>query len=517
MGIRSRIFLCLIGLLSLLAALTLVTLRWHGQQKAAQLEELEARGELHRVLETLRVVTLGLDSVLKTWAYRQDLNAYFADPHPQSRPGGIGVDALKAANIDFLALLDSSGQLKGAIEVPGARGEKPLTEALKMPPRAYSAYVKASPEVRGCGAIKVKAQIGLVCFGPTFSTDQTASPANHMLLGRWMTNETLQEVTQATGVMFALVEEPTPELIAKSQGLVGKIFDKEKVQIWPHERDLELRSPLTNIFGQDIAEVRISWPRRIEQLQDSSYQTTQTVVLALIVTCAVLLMLLLDRVVVQRLNLLRAELSKIVDSRRWAGQVSVKGGDELAALARYTRELVAIVQQQVQELQNLSQTDALTGLSNRRVFDERLALILAQHARQQVPAALILMDVDHFKKYNDNYGHLAGDEALQKVALCLRSALRRELDLPVRLGGEEFGVLLQGVNAEQARLVAEQIRAALQEMAITHIANRPLGVMTMSLGVAVVSDADNATTLFHRADAALYQAKAQGRNRVYQA
>ena len=515
MGLRSRILFYLIGMLSLVAALTLVTLRWHGQQKAAQMEELEARGEIHRVMETLQVLTLGLDSVWKTWAYRQDLIAYFADPHPQTRPGGIGVDALQVANIDFLALLDPSGQLKGVIEVPDARGEKSLTKALNTPSHPYSAYIKASPDASGCGAIDVQTKVGLVCFGPTLGTDQGGAPRDHMVLGRWVTNQTLEEVSRATGVMFALVDEATPALTAKSQKLADKLFSKDRVQILPHEQDIELRATVSSIFGQDIAEVRIRWPRRIEQQQDDSYQTTQMVVLALIVSGGVFLMLLLDRVVVRRLNLLRGELSTIVDSRRWAGQVSVKGGDELAALARYTRELVDIVQQQVQELKSLSQTDALTGLPNRRAFDERLAFILAQHMRQQVPAALILMDVDHFKKYNDNYGHLAGDEALQRVAQCLRSALRRELDLPVRLGGEEFGVLLQGVNAEQAALAAEHIRAALQQMAITHSASRPLGVLTMSLGVAVVTDSDNATTLYHRADAALYKAKQQGRNRVH--
>jgi diguanylate cyclase (GGDEF)-like protein len=171
----------------------------------------------------------------------------------------------------------------------------------------------------------------------------------------------------------------------------------------------------------------------------------------------------------------------------------------------------------VQELKNLSQTDTLTGLPNRRAFNERLDHILAQHARQQLPAAFILMDVDYFKKYNDTYGHPAGDEALQHIAKCLRTSLRRELDLPARLGGEEFGVLLQGVTVEQAWDVAEQIRTALQGLAITHSASPPLQVMTMSLGVAVVTDKDNATTLYRRADEALYRAKDLGRNRVAQA
>lgn len=207
----------------------------------------------------------------------------------------------------------------------------------------------------------------------------------------------------------------------------------------------------------------------------------------------------------------------IVDSRKWTGGITVSGRDELAALAGYTNELVGIVRQQVEELRTLSQTDAMTGLPNRRAFNERLEYILAQQARQQLPAALILMDVDHFKKYNDTYGHPAGDEALQKIAHCLRTSLRRELDMPARLGGEEFGVLLQGVTAAQACAAAELIRATLQGLAIEHRASPPLGVMTLSLGVAALTDKDNATTLYRRADEALYRAKDLGRNRVMQA
>lgn len=517
MGLRRRISLYLVSILSVLALLTLIVLRWGSHEKAAQQEEVEARADLHRLMSTLQARTLEVNGTLKSWANWSALYQHLLHRTTQFRQNELSVDALAVANVDFLLLLDLQGKVVDMSEVPGAQGETPVTEETQQRGYAYPGYANLSPTGRGCGAIKARSRVALVCFSPVVDSEGKGSPRGLVVIGQWLSDEMVQQVSELTGIRFSIVDVPNAPLIVKSPLVVDNVFRQELVQVMAHEHDIELRYPITSLFGNDIAQVRMSWPRRHAQLASSSYDTTQAVVIALILTCGVLLVLLLDRVVVRRLNRLREELALIVDSKRWTGEVTVSGHDEMAALARYAQELVAVVRHQVQELKNLSQTDALTGLPNRRAFNERLEHMLAQYARQQLPAALILMDVDFFKKYNDSYGHPAGDEALQKVAQCLRSCLRRELDLPARLGGEEFGVLLLGVSAEQAVAVAEQIRAYFQGMGIAHRANLPLGVMTMSLGVAAVSATDTTTSLYRRADAALYQAKTQGRNRVNQA
>lgn len=514
MGLRRRISLYLVSILSILALLTLVALRWGSHEKATQLEEIEARGDLHRLMSTLQARTLEVNGTLKSWANRTALYEHLVAPTPQFRQNELSVEALAVANIDFLLLLDLEGHVLDMTEVPGAHGETPVTEDTKRQLYAYPGYVKSSPKGSGCGAIKAQSRVALVCFSPVLNSEGKGRPHGFTVIGQWLSDEMIKQVSDVTGITFSIVDVPAQPLITRSPAVGNPVFRQEVVQVFAHDSDIELRYPIISLFGNDIAQVRMTWPRKHAQLANSSYDITQAVVIALIVSCGLLLVLLIDLVVVRRLNLLREELAHIVDSRRWTGEITISGHDELAALARYARELLGVVRHQVKALKNLSQTDSLTGLPNRRAFNERLEHILAQHARQQMPAALVLMDVDYFKKYNDSYGHPAGDEALQKIAQCLRASLRRELDLPARLGGEEFGVLLQGVSAEQASLAAEHIRAALQEMGIAHGANRPLGVMTMSLGVAAVADNDTATTLYRRADEALYQAKAQGRNRV---
>lgn len=157
----------------------------------------------------------------------------------------------------------------------------------------------------------------------------------------------------------------------------------------------------------------------------------------------------------------------------------------------------------------LSQTDALTGLPNRRAFDGAFAL---QAARRDA-MALLLIDVDHFKRYNDRHGHLAGDEALRGVAQAMRGALR-EQDLLARFGGEEFVALLPGTAEAAALAMAERLRAAVQAAAIVHH-DGAAPVVTVSVGVAVRAGegGPGAAALLAEADRALYAAKAAGRNR----
>ena len=169
------------------------------------------------------------------------------------------------------------------------------------------------------------------------------------------------------------------------------------------------------------------------------------------------------------------------------------------------------------ELSRLSDTDALTGLANRRQFDRRLAEECARAARHGTPLALLMLDVDHFKRYNDLRGHPAGDACLRRVAETLRTSSRRSADLVARVGGEEFAVLMPHHTAEEAAMQAERIAAALQAAALPHGDSPVSEWVTLSIGgaqVAAPGTAHSAAELLRQADVALYAAKQAGRNRV---
>ena len=168
------------------------------------------------------------------------------------------------------------------------------------------------------------------------------------------------------------------------------------------------------------------------------------------------------------------------------------------------------------QLAELARNDGLTGLFNRRHFDQQFDLALRQAARHDHPLGLVMIDVDFFKRYNDLYGHPEGDRCLQQVAAAIRSAVRRPGDIVARYGGEEMVVLLPDTDDAGAVTVAEGIRAAVLALAIPHEGN-PLGRVSISAGVAARAVGDHAAGgmgLLKRADMALYAAKAAGRNTV---
>jgi diguanylate cyclase (GGDEF)-like protein len=168
------------------------------------------------------------------------------------------------------------------------------------------------------------------------------------------------------------------------------------------------------------------------------------------------------------------------------------------------------------QLAQLARHDGLTGLSNRRHFDESLARSFAQSLRSQRPLALIMIDVDHFKLYNDSYGHPEGDRCLKTIARTIQTSLRRPDDFVARYGGEEMAVLLADTDAAGAALVAESIRAAVARLQLP-FSHHPAGYVTISAGTAVYPSpglSASADELLTAADRALYRAKAGGRNQV---
>ncbi|MFZ2406841.1 MAG: diguanylate cyclase [Methylobacter sp.] len=191
--------------------------------------------------------------------------------------------------------------------------------------------------------------------------------------------------------------------------------------------------------------------------------------------------------------------------------------------AQYHHELEKQIAERTAELSalnikllQLSETDALTGIANRHKYDIAMNIEWLRAIRERQPLALLIIDIDYFKQYNDQYGHQAGDECLQRVAEILNSSVQRVGDLAARYGGEEFAVILPGLNAPAAAKIAEKIRHTIESKRIPHVRNTPMPIVTVSIGVAsCMPDQDqHMSTLLYKADACLYQAKHNGRNRV---
>ena len=168
------------------------------------------------------------------------------------------------------------------------------------------------------------------------------------------------------------------------------------------------------------------------------------------------------------------------------------------------------------KLSQLAEQDGLTGLYNRRSFDQHLDRLWRQSRREESQLTLLLIDIDHFKAYNDAYGHQAGDDALKRVAEIIRLSAQRPLDIAARYGGEEFALLLFGPHGDNAHDMPERVREDVQALKIPHKASSTLPYLTVSIGAAIImpnAERSQAGAL-QMADEALYQAKEEGRNRI---
>lgn len=278
-------------------------------------------------------------------------------------------------------------------------------------------------------------------------------------------------------------------------------------QAWTRSRSWASRSPITGH----------PWYQLLELSRDEVYADLLDARNRILLLTALLTMIIggasiiVARQIIFPLRDLLHGARQVADGDLSA-EVPVTRDDELGTVATMFNHMVTQLRINQNRLLELATTDPLTGLANRKQLMTNLDLQLEAFRRHDVCFALLLLDIDFFKKVNDNYGHLAGDSVLIGVAGTLRSMLRK-LDTAARYGGEEFVVVLDTTDIEQARLTAERIRQAVENQIFVW-EEQELQV-TVSIGVGSISTNDRSTaSLIARVDAALYRAKSEGRNRV---
>lgn len=516
MGIRLKILLVFGVCFGLMAAATLLLLRQSVNDSYQTIERRELVAHMGRVLQGIESVQASLGSQTRDWAEWTDLYEYARNPraHGAWARANLVQQSLESANLSLIVLLDAKGAVLAKVAPPGA--------ALDMVSAATGAAIpmahfKADGRTSRCGLVATTQDLMAVCWARITRSDFSGAEAGTVVMGRLLTTDRQDKLRAQTGLPFEMQMRSArvlpegvvhwPDVLA-ANGVGARGFwtahDSQRYQLY---------YALQDILGQDLGQITLTLPRDVYQQGLLLYAQVRGQLVAMLLGTALVLALALDSLLLGRLRRFSAQLVRVRQGAAWDRRIHVQGGDELGLLAGEVNAMMGLIEAQMAGLTTLSMTDTLTGLPNRRAFDERLTLEFARQQRTVRALALLVLDVDYFKGYNDRYGHPAGDATLQTVAQVLRQACARASDLAARTGGEEFSVLLPETDARGALDIAQHIQHLLQVRAITHENSAVAKVVTASIGIAVARE-ESAQEFVQRADRALYRAKQQGRNRV---
>ncbi|MDE3270878.1 sensor domain-containing diguanylate cyclase [Pseudoalteromonas sp. G4] len=281
-------------------------------------------------------------------------------------------------------------------------------------------------------------------------------------------------------------------------------------------------SPYIHVQFNDIFDkpaLILSYPTPKRMFNDSVFETSMVVALMLSLLILLVIYFILTFMIIYPLRNLRNTVREVMDKGDFKLSTKIERADEIGRLALLIDILFNKVnvqqnalKQNNHQLKRLSDTDPLTGIANRRAMMH----VLEQLNEDAMPISVIMLDIDHFKKYNDSYGHQQGDLALKSVAKVLKQHSRRETDVVARYGGEEFAIILPNTCQNDALAIALTMCNELENHGIEHKESSVSAFLTASFGVSSCKEFDNFSieVLFHQADSALYKAKEQGRNCV---
>lgn len=507
MGLRGKVAIILaISTLAMLAG----ALAIHRSVVLPQL--LEAEGAADRL--NLRRIELSYDFVrrrLEDWAFDytvwDDAYAFARGENPGFGPENFLLSTLQRQRAHGVIYVDAAGRILYQAEVDLLR------EAFLTQPRLSPAEIaqllpsrlpaSAEPPELRSGLARVAAGALLYSSISIKRSDSSGDAPGNMLAYRLIEDDLLAEVSQHV------------QLPVKAH-LIDPAAGAPPVDSEYRDAEDRMRVVVDADDGSPLLQVEIELPpgtidRRV-------FPASMWAVLGVALGVFLLMLLLLERAVLLPVRRVVRHLQSIRDSANYGLRLAPQGSDEIAVLGRECDELIACVESQHRRLNDLSSLDELTGVANRRVFDQRLADFTALAKRRDTSFALLLCDLDAFKAYNDALGHVAGDTVLRRFGALLREAVVRESDVACRYGGEEFAVLLPDTDAEGAARVAARLHEQLAAQAIAHPQSPTGAWLTVSIGIAV-SRPNDATpegvgALVTRADEALYAAKHAGRNRT---
>jgi diguanylate cyclase (GGDEF)-like protein len=517
---RLRVALLLAAVLVVYIGLNMAALGGLVFPAIAGFEREDAERNIGRVTHAVRRELAFLQDFSRDWAHWDDTHAFVDAFNQDYFDGNLTEEVTESTPADVIALYGADGLPRHL----GIYALEPAAEAEAMLDRDGIVYREVVAPLLDSAAddsshrsliFVWERQPLLVSGHPILRSDGSGPPRGVLLMAAVLDEDRLARLAEQTLVAFSVVHQPAGQAPATGRGsFETRSGDRGTIHTVSTDH-LRLGASLAAADGTEF-EFITDFDRRLTR------QGAIVLVLALAISTLSFVLLvgglyyrLLARSFLLPLRAMVEVLQRIEDRRDLAARLPVEGAAELQRLARAFNAMMGEVEIQRDEITLLSLTDELTGLPNRRQFEQAWLREWQRSQRHGEPLAVLLVDVDRFKDYNDRYGHLDGDDCLRRVALAMKGALKRRTDFIARFGGEEFVLILPNTAADGALTAARRIRDAVRALQLRQ-EGAATGVVTISIGVhAATPDPDSRLDdWLAQADAALYDAKAAGRDRV---
>lgn len=478
------------------------------------LEAKADRKDAERVVIGVDMIRNRLSMITYDYGVWDDTYNYYTDKDNDYLANNYLVDMFIANELNVVVLTDASGQaIWSALADLNTEEFLPngvLNTTELTPYMADSTSAKPGAPISTSGIINTSNGIIIYASTSVQKSDDSGGSPGSILMGRYIDENTVDEIKDMVKIDFSLaLVKPEDSTLTDSHDFSG---------LYRNDNDT------INVTINDVSDrplLRLAVQLEPRTFNDQLLTRPMLTALAVMLACWLLVVLVLNHTLVHPILMMGGHLFEIRKtgdySKRLASTRKDEVGDlinECDRLIEYVEKQQLILTQQSKELHKLSFEDGLTGLANRRRFDQLLQDYWTLSQRDKTPISLIMCDIDFFKPFNDHYGHQLGDRALKKVADAIRKSISRQSDLAARYGGEEFVLILPNTDSPGAEVVASRIHDNIQQAAIVHQYSAVSSHVTISVGIATLdTDSDlSVEQLLRQADQALYQAKAQGRN-----
>lgn len=500
-----------------------------------------ARNNIDRVIRRLEAQRETIDFTVYDWSAWNDTYSFIQTGDPEYIESNLYPDTFLNFGFDVALFLNLDGEpVWGKVfDFPPEGGFVNLTETyLDGAVAAIAGFRKQIDteahidDQNASGIVELDGIPVLFVMRPIVKSDGSGPHQGYVVFGQFLDDELISTLSEQIVQDFSI--EPVSE--------TGVPASTDTYTLEVINRSTLSASKIYSIEGTPSLRAIAILPREITEL---GKEITFYGVALLVLLCAVLaaaLLALFRWMVVKPIMGLKADISSISNAMDYSLRASIKNNDEIGALSREFNSMLGMIEsnntellrlnaeltskhQKVLEIQGelqsanaelkrLSEHDSLTGLSNRLALEKKLEQAWEILSRTGDPLTVMLADIDHFKRYNDRYGHQAGDEALKQVAAILENAAQRKSDMAARYGGEEFLLVLPGTDVDAAMEIAALIREQIIAAGIEHDCNPVEPYLTISIGVSTVVPHSNLTMedLVSAADKALYKVKESGRN-----